>query len=79
MELQDGQKISEIVDFYKNKSVFVTGATGFVGKATVEKLLRSCPQIGNVYILIRPKSGSDVKSRMSELLDNSVSLDSQIE
>jgi len=34
---------SGIAEFYKRKSVFITGATGFIGKQLVEKLVRSCP------------------------------------
>jgi len=68
------KSVASIVDFYKGRSVFITGATGFVGKATVEKILRTCKEINNVYILIRPKSGFDVKSRLEELLNNSVSI-----
>jgi fatty acyl-CoA reductase len=34
---------SGIAEFYKKKSVFITGATGFIGKQLVEKLVRSCP------------------------------------
>jgi len=36
-------EIGEIAEFFKQKSVFITGATGFVGKQLVEKLVRSCP------------------------------------
>jgi hypothetical protein len=63
-----------IIDFYKGRSVFITGATGFVGKATVEKILRTCPDVGNVYILVRPKAGAGVAERVEELLNNSVYL-----
>ena len=40
--------------FYENKTVFITGATGFMGKVLVEKLLRST-KVRKIYLLIRPK------------------------
>ncbi|XP_046979585.1 putative fatty acyl-CoA reductase CG5065 isoform X1 [Schistocerca americana] len=58
--------------FYRDACVLVTGATGFVGKALVEKLLRSCPGIATVFLLIRPKRGLDVDSRHHELLKHPV-------
>nr|CAD7196231.1 unnamed protein product [Timema douglasi] len=54
--------------FYQDRAILVTGGTGFMGKVLVEKLLRSCPGIRNIYLLIRPKRGKDVSSRMSDLL-----------
>ncbi|VVD02623.1 unnamed protein product [Leptidea sinapis] len=36
----------------------------------VEKLLRSCPKIKNIYLLMRPKRGQDVTSRLSELIQS---------
>ena len=39
-------------------SIFLTGGTGFVGKVIVEKLLRSCPSISRLYLLVRPRKGS---------------------
>jgi fatty acyl-CoA reductase len=42
--MADGNnKDSAIGKFFDGKSVFITGATGFVGKQIIEKLLRSCP------------------------------------
>jgi len=61
-----------VQDFYRGAVILVTGATGFVGKALVEKLLRSCPDIAVVYLLMRPKKGQDVASRYRQLLTNPV-------
>lgn len=35
----------------------------------MEKLLRSCPGIKNIYLLIRPKRGQEITSRLSDLLN----------
>ncbi|KAH8354957.1 hypothetical protein KR093_002911 [Drosophila rubida] len=58
-----------IGQFYAGRSVFITGGTGFMGKVLVEKLLRSCPDIRNIYLLIRPKRGQEVSARLTELLN----------
>lgn len=55
--------MSEIAKWYSGKNILVTGATGFVGKCIVEKLLRDCPDVGNVYIIIRNKCGDDFERR----------------
>ncbi|XP_026668666.1 fatty acyl-CoA reductase wat-like [Ceratina calcarata] len=47
----DGQ----IRNFYARKHVFLTGCTGFDGSLILEKLLRTCTDIGNVYIMTREK------------------------
>lgn len=41
---------SNIAEFYKNKNIFITGGTGFVGIALVEKILRSCPDVKKVPV-----------------------------
>jgi len=63
---------STIADFYAGRSVFVTGGTGFMGKVLLEKLLRSCPKIATIYMLVRPKKGDDPKSRVEKLLASKV-------
>lgn len=63
---------SPISDFFRGRHVLITGGTGFMGKVLVEKLLHSCPNIGLIYLLIRPKQGHDVKSRLDQLLNAAV-------
>ena len=58
-----------IPEFYNGRSIFITGGTGFMGKVLVEKLLRSCPGIKNIYLLIRPKRGQEINLRLSEILN----------
>lgn len=65
---------SNIADFFSGKSVFITGSTGFMGKVLVEKLLRSCPGIKCLYLLIRPSQGKAVTCRLQELIDNQVNI-----
>ena len=60
--------LGEISQFYKGKSIFVTGATGFMGKVLLHKLLSSCPEVEKVYVLIRPKKGELPKDRLVSLL-----------
>ena len=62
-----------VADFYRNRSVFLTGGTGFMGKVLIEKLLRSCPDMDTIYLLVRPKSGCQDSQRIQELVDCKVS------
>lgn len=59
-----------IPSFYAGRSIFITGATGFLGKVLIEKLLRSCPNVAEIFVLIRPKKGLSVSDRLKKMLDN---------
>lgn len=48
---QDGSL--DIAGSLRGEHLFVTGATGFVGKVLVEKLLWSVPEIGGLSLLVR--------------------------
>ena len=62
-----------VSEYYANKTLFLTGATGFVGKVLVEKLLRSCPDVKKIYCLIRPKKGKSAAERLELMLQEPVS------
>lgn len=47
--------------------ILVTGATGFVGKVLLEKLLRACPEVAKIYLFMRPKRGHSIRERLSQL------------
>jgi fatty acyl-CoA reductase len=74
MTLSDNKSQSYITDYYKNKSIFITGGSGFVGKALIEKLLRSCPELNKIYLLLRHKKGKKPSQRLDEIINCKVSI-----
>ncbi|KAH8232165.1 hypothetical protein KR032_001146 [Drosophila birchii] len=54
---------SEIQEFFKNKTIFLTGGTGFLGRVLIEKLLRTT-ELARIYALIRPKGGLSIGERI---------------
>lgn len=55
---------TSIPAYYKDKTVLVTGGTGFIGKLLIEKLLRSCKDLKRIVVLVRNKKGKSVDERM---------------
>ena len=56
---------SPVSAFFQEKCIFVTGATGFLGKFLVEKLLYST-QVDTIYVLLRSKKGVCPKERCEQ-------------
>ena len=59
--------MSEIKEFFHDKCILITGATGFVGKYLLEKILFSC-QPKRIYVLIRKKKGVSSDDRIKTFL-----------
>ncbi|XDV24403.1 hypothetical protein PO909_028604 [Leuciscus waleckii] len=64
--------MASISEWYAGKNVLITGATGFMGKVLVEKLLRSCPEVKALYILVRPKAGQSMSERVQDMMKSKV-------
>ncbi|XP_025264932.1 fatty acyl-CoA reductase 1-like [Camponotus floridanus] len=58
---------SKIQSFYKDKTIFITGASGFMGKVLIEKLLYSCSDLNKIYILTRAKKGCSCDDRLEDI------------
>lgn len=64
---------SQVKTFYTGKNIFITGGTGFVGLCLIEKILRCIPDVGNIYLLLRPKKGKEISQRLEEFPKHPVS------
>lgn len=62
-----------IPDWFAGKCILVSGATGFMGKVLVEKLLRDCPLVERLYLLVRRKRGVEPEHRRDEYINHMVS------
>ena len=47
--------MGKVTSAFKNRTIFITGATGFLGQPVVEKILLSVPSVRRIYVLIRDK------------------------
>lgn len=56
--------------FYKGKTIFLTGGTGFVGILLLEKLLRC--DVKKVFLFVRPKKGKQPAERVNEIFEEPV-------
>lgn len=66
----------DLQSFYQNKTILITGATGFVGKAILWQLLKWVGnEIDKVYVLIRPKripAGTPSQRIIDEIINTPV-------
>ncbi|KAL4295864.1 hypothetical protein GQ457_12G027470 [Hibiscus cannabinus] len=63
-------EMDHVARFLRDKTVLITGATGFLAKVFVEKILRLQPNVKKLYLLLR---ASDDKSATQRLHDEIIS------
>ena len=52
---------------FSGQNVFITGGTGYLGRVLIHKLLTYCPDIGNLYLLMRAKKGVKQEKRLEDM------------
>lgn len=55
-----------IVDFLKDKNLLITGATGFLAKVLIEKILRMQPDVGKLFLIIRANESTHALKRLND-------------
>lgn len=58
--------MSAIAPYFRDKVILITGATGFLGKPLVAKILADLPDIRRIYLLIREKPQGNGAARSAE-------------
>jgi alcohol-forming fatty acyl-CoA reductase len=66
-------ELNSVQQFFAGKTVFITGATGYMGKVLVEKLLYSCSDVKEIIVLVRAKRGLSSDQRVKKFKDTPVS------
>ncbi|WOG97996.1 hypothetical protein DCAR_0417337 [Daucus carota subsp. sativus] len=59
-----------IVKYLQGKGFLITGATGFLAKVLIEKILRTVPDVGKIYLLIKAKNKEAANERMKNEIIN---------
>lgn len=62
-------KARRLSEFYAGKTVLVTGATGFIGKVCLVKMVKSLEKCERIYVMLRPKRGLNPQQRFNKMLN----------
>ncbi|XP_072938820.1 putative fatty acyl-CoA reductase CG5065 [Epargyreus clarus] len=69
LEYSEDNTYQPVSEAYAGRSIFMSGATGFLGKVFVEKILYSCPKISKIYVLVREKKNISADDRIRKMLE----------
>src|SRR5271154_1994318 len=70
--------MSDVLDVaatLRQKRILFIGATGFVGKVALSMLLKNYPDLGRLFVLVRPGAGSSSEERFFQKIVASPTFD----
>ncbi|KAK3019405.1 hypothetical protein RJ639_004655, partial [Escallonia herrerae] len=70
VDIQDNDEGIGIVEFLRGKGFLITGATGFLAKVLIEKIIRTVPDVGKIYLLIKAKNKEAAMERLKNEIIN---------
>ncbi|KAH7689035.1 fatty acyl-CoA reductase protein [Dioscorea alata] len=59
-------EMSDIVHSLEDKSILITGSTGFLAKLFVEKMLRVQPKVKKLFLLVRANDATSARRRVED-------------
>ncbi|VAH12384.1 unnamed protein product [Triticum turgidum subsp. durum] len=55
---------ASVIGCFRDRSIVITGSTGFLGKLLVEKILRVQPDVRKLYLLVRAPDAASAQHRV---------------
>lgn len=71
MSSSDSNKLLSVKETYKGKTLFIAGASGFLGKVFLTLLLEKLPEIERIYILMRKRRLRSPRERFEQMINRS--------
>ena len=65
---QQERSLLDVTETLRGKRFVVVGGTGFLGKVLIGLLLKRYPDIGHIYLMVRPKTGLSPQERFLQEL-----------
>lgn len=60
-----------VVESYRGRHILLTGGSGFLGKVYLGMLLEHVPEVGRIYVFMRPGAVSSGQARFENMLNTS--------